>query len=1184
MAGTINRKGGIYVAINADYSQFMQGLKKVKEEASRLGPSLSAALKGSVSESRLSSSLTTLAKNLNKGAAAAQGLKSDLSQLDGGLAKVAAQAGLAGDKFSQLARQTFKGMAQSELTRSMNAVQRATGASNREMIQLRASIGDTTGALKLMGREAQSSLSQIANMRNAIVAGAAGYALSGTAQAAMQFETYQRSFNAISGSQAGGAEEMAFVRREANRLGQDLFALADAYRGLAAASMTSGLTQAQVRDVFSAVGEASTTLGLSSEQTKYALYALQQMMSKGVVSMEELRRQLGDSLPGAFSAAARAMNVTEAELTEMVENGEVISRDFLPKFAAEIRRTLGAGFSEAAGAAARNMTRLGNSIKEAKNAIGTGFLDEVSGGAVRLASALDKHQGALQTFGRGLGFAADNAGILAAALAGRKLAGPMGDTIQKFGQGALAARENAKAIAENAATSLKSAKVQLDYSKALAVKIQKEWDDSRAMVGKAKLTEAQQARMAAAAKELKKLPAINNAIAISEKSVAAALAASTAATRQASAATAALNGLRKAGSGLVGFLGGPWGAAFTVAAGATYLFMTRSSEAEKTAARLGLTLDSLSDKYKEITKRAEESAGKVDQASARMVEEQIKSLEIAIEANKKQVEASRAALEPLIERRAFAVISAPNLPTEIQDLWGALKNLSLEFKNGEITADEFAAALENVKEQAIQTKSSTFMGKVTVGPILKELETMITHLQVIRVAEDAIGKGTTGIDDLKKSAGSASAKLKELAEIQGLINKNQIKPPANLAEAAAILSKATEETKGFEAAQKEAQKSLVDTSMAMFVQQSALATMNGEWEAAIKYISLYGYYAGLLASGPKDKPRGGGGGGRKWTDELNSLLNSLDPLRAATEELTKGQGLLDRAMQAGKVTTADYERYVGLLKKRYDEAAQAADKTAEQIRLASEFQKEYLEVVGRSAEAEKISLDMRIANWQAYAKTIDDVIEKQKILGQIGEMSAKLQERIDGKEWAGGKQGFKDYFDSVSNGYVQMQDFAASSMRNIEDSLVNAFTTGKLSFSDMVNSILADFTRMAARMAIANIFSFFGFGAKPNALGNIYPANTGLSAFRNRVVSQPTFFAFAKGAGLMGEAGAEAIMPLTRTPSGELGVKATEGGGGQTITINTTYVVSSEVQKDSFRKAKRQMDEDLIQRIQKMGM
>lgn len=324
--------------------------------------------------------------------------------------------------------------------------------------------------------------------------------------------------------------------------------------------------------------------------------------------------------------------------------------------------------------------------------------------------------------------------------------------------------------------------------------------------------------------------------------------------------------------------------------------------------------------------------------------------------------------------------------------------------------------------------------------------------------------------------------------------------------------------------------------------------------------------------------------GKKSANELNSLLNSLNPLRAASEELAKGQAILDKAMQAGKITAADYANYMTLLQKRFKKAAEEADKTAEQIRLANEFQKEYLEVVGRSAEAEKISLDMRIANWQDYAKTIDDVIEKQKILGQIGEMSAKLQERIDGKEWAGGKQGFKDYFDSVSNGYIQMQDFAASSMRNIEDSLVNAFTTGKLSFSDMVNSILADFTRMAARMAISNIFTSFGFGAKPNALGNIYPANTGLSAFRNRVVSQPTFFAFAKGAGLMGEAGAEAIMPLTRTPSGELGVKAPEGGGGQTITINTTYVVSSEVQKDSFRKAKRQMDEDLIQRIQKMGM
>lgn len=76
----------------------------------------------------------------------------------------------------------------------------------------------------------------------------------------------------------------------------------------------------------------------------------------------------------------------------------------------------------------------------------------------------------------------------------------------------------------------------------------------------------------------------------------------------------------------------------------------------------------------------------------------------------------------------------------------------------------------------------------------------------------------------------------------------------------------------------------------------------------------------------------------------------------------------------------------------------------------------------------------------------------------------------------------------------------------------------------------------------------------PNAHGNVFSAGTGLSAYRNTIVSRPTLFAFAKGGvpnlGLMGEvAGSpgEAVMPLTRASNGDLGVKAsgdTTGAGG----------------------------------------
>lgn len=115
------------------------------------------------------------------------------------------------------------------------------------------------------------------------------------------------------------------------------------------------------------------------------------------------------------------------------------------------------------------------------------------------------------------------------------------------------------------------------------------------------------------------------------------------------------------------------------------------------------------------------------------------------------------------------------------------------------------------------------------------------------------------------------------------------------------------------------------------------------------------------------------------------------------------------------------------------------------------------------------------------------------------------------------------------------------------------------------NSIAESFARMVTEMAIQKsiiepmLGGLFGAGGGGmgggvlGAVGSLVSAflpfeqggtlsGTGISAYSNTIVDKPTFFPFAKGIGLMGEAGSEAIMPLTRMPDGDLGVKATSGG------------------------------------------
>ena len=83
----------------------------------------------------------------------------------------------------------------------------------------------------------------------------------------IQFERLEKSLTAISGA-SGATQDLEYLRGEANRLGQDLFSLGDAFKGITAAAKGTSLEGRETRQVFSAVAEAGTVLGLSTEQVQ----------------------------------------------------------------------------------------------------------------------------------------------------------------------------------------------------------------------------------------------------------------------------------------------------------------------------------------------------------------------------------------------------------------------------------------------------------------------------------------------------------------------------------------------------------------------------------------------------------------------------------------------------------------------------------------------------------------------------------------------------------------------------------------------------------------------------------------------------------------------------------------------------------------------------------------------------
>lgn len=171
----------------------------------------------------------------------------------------------------------------------------------------------------------------------------AGDAARGLLDGAIAAERLSTSLKFATGSAAEAAREQKFLRDTVYTLGLELDSASVAYTKIAAAARGTAMEGENTRSLFVAVSKAAATLGLSAADADGALLALSQMMSKGTVSAEELRGQLGERIPGAMAIAARAMGVSSSKLGEMLEQGLLLSDDFLPKFAAEMEKTFGEG-------------------------------------------------------------------------------------------------------------------------------------------------------------------------------------------------------------------------------------------------------------------------------------------------------------------------------------------------------------------------------------------------------------------------------------------------------------------------------------------------------------------------------------------------------------------------------------------------------------------------------------------------------------------------------------------------------------------------------------------------------------------------------------------------------------------------------------------------------------------------
>ncbi|MBB3239142.1 lambda family phage tail tape measure protein [Pseudomonas sp. Tn43] len=334
---------------------------------------------------------------------------------------------------------------------------------------------------------------------------------------------------------------------------------------------------------------------------------------------------------------------------------------------------------------------------------------------------------------------------------------------------------------------------------------------------------------------------------------------------------------------------------------------------------------------------------------------------------------------------------------------------------------------------------------------------------------------------------------------------------------------------------------------------------------------------------------------QKISDARSAMVNAQQETDSQLSIIaTNEDGRLRKQTLAVKTYTDALQQQVETLRQQGLRAASGLGQGDRQRGLRDQqngiddrFNQQRLELANQYGDGSRgMSLDEYTQKLAALKTTQQDLHDT--VQSNYDEMTA-----AQGDWSAGASSAWQNYLESARDVAGQTKSLFTNAFSSMEDAIVDFAMTGKLSFADFTKSILADMARIATRQASSALLgsligasaSYFAGGAGSTAsagstqggysgdLSGFTPgsiqadggawssgvqmfANGG--AFANSVVSKPTAFGMAGGdIGIMGEAGEEAIMPLTRTAGGQLGVRALSGGSsGSTISINAPVTVA----------------------------
>ncbi|HHT8272946.1 TPA: phage tail tape measure protein [Citrobacter braakii] len=994
-------------------------------------------------------------------------------------------------------------------------------------------------------RETQRALAEVTNQINTAKASALGmagafagaFATGHLISLADEWNSVNARLKQASQSSDDFSESQRALMEISQRTGTAFSDNASLFARSAASMREFGYSSEEVLKITESISTGLKLSGASTSEASSVITQFSQALAQGVLRGEEFN-SVNENGDRVIRALAAGMGVARKDLKAMADAGQLTADKVVPALVSQLS-TLRGEYEAMPQTVSAATTKVENAFMA-----WVGGANEATGATSALVSVLDTVSSNIDTV-------ATAAGVLAAIGGARYLGGMFGDIGNQTAQ-LIDARKNEIALA---AARAESATQSQRKAAADAIAAERTYQLAKSELDLARNTNAEATATQNAIIKRRAMIAANATLVQSNRAVSASQDAL-------NKATSAMNLFKSGASGLLSLVGGIPGI-LMLGAGAWYTMYQRQEQARESAIQYADTIEQVRENLKSMSQT--QISANLGQANISLDAQDysIEQLKLKIAELSNQLYNAKQAVQSASEGTWLyndATEKAATFASELAIEEGRLEQmLNKRHKTQDLINDITSEAIDKTVEMAgavgslteMYTRLNKVTGLVTMptptypGPVLPTLD------QKQQAAMDKVQRqnelaGLKGIEKTKRQAEFEASDLN--------LPAGQYEKYINLSVEGERKLQAIRDSNRQSRGKSDAEKT-ADTYDKLIKQQKeqiALAGQNTEL-AKLKYQVSQGELTSLTEA-------------QKQTLLQNAALIDQQKIReqlAAYEANLADSNASARASNQAELTG-------------YGQGSRMRERMQEMLRIREEFQQKNVDLQ-RQYQSGDISEDLYRQELALNKRYLDERLRDQEAY-----YSASDAQRSD---WTTGmREGFANWADTASDYASQSADLVNNAMSGLVGNISDALAGNKVDWEDwassvlqsmqkiILNAMLVDSLRSASNSGFfSSIGGMFGAGAgaasgstpsgaynsaasgiKLNAKGGAY-ASESLSAYSNSIVSTPTYFAFAKGAGLMGEAGPEAIMPLTRSADGSLGVRmvgtpgATSGGGDTII-------------------------------------